>query len=138
MGKTSNKRTARKARAAKVARPRTTKRPRKLLDAKKHAGAIPGMSDWALEEARGGVVMKTVFEMPDELLQQVKARAAVEGRRLTDLVADLLRTGLKTRAKIEATGSGKWILPVIDCDPAKPGEEITPDRVAAILWGSCE
>jgi hypothetical protein len=49
MGKLANKRTAATKR---VRRSTAATRPRKLLDAKKHAGAIPGMADWALDEVR--------------------------------------------------------------------------------------
>ncbi|MDX9749545.1 MAG: hypothetical protein RBT71_00490 [Flavobacteriales bacterium] len=49
MAKTTNKR---RPRPAVVKKTRPTKRPRKLLDAKKYAGAIPGMSEWALDEVR--------------------------------------------------------------------------------------
>jgi hypothetical protein len=49
MGKTAKKPNKR---PVKVKQTSPTKRPRKLLDAKKYAGAIPGMSEWALDEVR--------------------------------------------------------------------------------------
>ena len=67
----------------------------------------------------------------------MKARATREGRRVADLVAELLRAGLGKKAAVP-TRRAKDALPVIDCDPAKPGEEITPERVADILWGSAQ
>jgi plasmid stability protein len=78
------------------------------------------------------------IELPDDLVRQVKDRAAREGRRVADLVAELLRAGLRTKAASGATNTAKSALPIIDCDPAKPGEEITPERVADILWGSAQ
>ena len=39
-------------------------------------------------------VMKTTLELPDHLMREVKVRAAQEGRKLKDLVAELLRLGL--------------------------------------------
>jgi hypothetical protein len=35
--------------------------------------------------------MKTTLEIPDELFREVKAKAALEGRKLKDLVAEGLR-----------------------------------------------
>jgi hypothetical protein len=53
-------------------------------------------------------------------------------------VADLLRAGLRTSAKARSAKVNGG-LPVIHCaHPAKPGEEMTPERVAEILWGSGE
>lgn len=49
MGKLANKRPSKAKRVRKTA---PVKRPRKLLNAKKHAGAIPGMTEWALDEVR--------------------------------------------------------------------------------------
>lgn len=49
MGKLANKRTTPTKRVRKTA---PAKRPRKLLDARKHAGTIPGMTEWALDEVR--------------------------------------------------------------------------------------
>jgi len=49
MGKLANKRSASIKRVRKTA---PAKRPRRLLDAKKHAGAIPGLAEKALDEVR--------------------------------------------------------------------------------------
>ena len=49
MGKLAKKRPSTAKRVRKTA---PTKRPRKLLDARKHAGTIPGMTEWALDEVR--------------------------------------------------------------------------------------
>ncbi len=38
--------------------------------------------------------MKTTIEIPDELFREVKARAAMEGIKLKDLIADALREKL--------------------------------------------
>src|SRR5947199_369475 len=37
--------------------------------------------------------MKTILDLPDALVKQVKLRALQEGRKLKDAVADLLRNG---------------------------------------------
>lgn len=41
--------------------------------------------------------MKAIFDLPEPLMRDVEARASSEGRRMVDLVADLLRRGLDTR-----------------------------------------
>ncbi len=40
--------------------------------------------------------MRTTFDLPDELMRHLKARAALEGRSLRDLVLELVERGLKT------------------------------------------
>lgn len=49
MGKLASKRSSATKRVKKTA---PAKRPRKLLNARKHAGAIPGISEQALDEVR--------------------------------------------------------------------------------------
>ncbi|MGE0057227.1 MAG: antitoxin, partial [Dehalococcoidia bacterium] len=38
--------------------------------------------------------MKTTLELPDDLMREIKVRAAREDRKLKDLVTELLRKGL--------------------------------------------
>lgn len=38
--------------------------------------------------------MKTTLELPDEIMRAVKVRAAIEGRKLKDVVAEALIAGL--------------------------------------------
>ena len=38
--------------------------------------------------------MKTTLDLPDPLMRRVKIRAASEGRKLTELIAELLEAGL--------------------------------------------
>ena len=39
--------------------------------------------------------MKTTLEIPDDLFREAKARAALEGRKLKDLVAEALRQAVQ-------------------------------------------
>jgi plasmid stability protein len=79
------------------------------------------------------VHVKTTLDLPDDLMREVKIRAVTENRRLKDEIADLLRRGLSQRR------SGPRIrhrvaLPLVHCArKARPGQEMTPERVAAIL-----
>lgn len=79
--------------------------------------------------------MKTTVELPEDVLRQLELRSVREGRRVAELVVDLVRTGLKRSVKKNTPKTGKK-LPIVDCDPARPEEEMTPDRVAEVLWGT--
>ena len=84
--------------------------------------------------------MKTALDLPDDLVREVKIRAVMQGRRMKDVIAELLRIGLDAPADFSnATGptiardsiSG---LPVILCrqTPSKQ-DQLTPERLASIL-----
>ena len=42
--------------------------------------------------------MRSTFDLPDELMRQLKARAALEGRSLRDLLLELIERGLNAPA----------------------------------------
>jgi hypothetical protein len=72
--------------------------------------------------------MKTTIDIPDELFREAKARAAMEGIKLKDLVADALRAKLhpgthQKRRRVK--------FPIIEGDPAAP--PITDEMVKAAL-----
>ncbi len=85
--------------------------------------------------------MKTTVDLPDALARELKLRAVSEGRKLKDLIADLLRQGLDAPTAAAHKKAASRIyrdkrtgLPVIRCThPAAPGQDLTPDRVAQIL-----
>ncbi len=84
--------------------------------------------------------MKTTIEIPDLLMRDVKLRAVHEGRKLKEVVADLLRKGLdhvetdKGEQNPVVTFDAESALPVIQCRrSASPSSRLTPDRVATIL-----
>ena len=77
--------------------------------------------------------MKTTLDLPDDLVREVKIRAVRENRKLKDAIADLLRLGLSHR-KSAQTVRRRVALPLVPCaHPARPGEEMTPERVARVL-----
>ena len=61
--------------------------------------------------------MKTTLELPNDLFRDAKVKAAMEGRRLKDLVADGLR--LILTGKSSATTRRRVALPLIKT--GKPG-----------------
>jgi plasmid stability protein len=79
------------------------------------------------------VHVKTTLDLPDDLMREVKIRAVTENRRLKDEIADLLRRGLSQR-RSEPRIRHRVALPIVECAlKARPGEEMTPERVAGIL-----
>lgn len=77
--------------------------------------------------------MKTTLDLPDDLMRRVKIRAAQENRKLKDVIADLLQRGL-ARDTGPRTVERRVRLPLVEtAHPAAPKEEMTPDRVAAIV-----
>ena len=52
--------------------------------------------------------MKTTFNLPDDLVKEVKLRAVHEGKKLQDAVAELLRRGLEAPG-----GGGRTVVRVV-------------------------
>jgi len=78
--------------------------------------------------------MKTTVDLPDDLLREVKIRAVTENRKLKDAIADLLRRGLSQPIATRRAVRRRVTLPLVRCSrEARPGEEMTPERVARVL-----
>ncbi|HEX5368822.1 MAG TPA: antitoxin [Dehalococcoidia bacterium] len=77
--------------------------------------------------------MKTTIELPDDLMREIKIRAAREDRRLKDLIAELLRQGLADQERHDAPAHRVELPLIKGGHPAPPGQELTPDRIAEIL-----
>lgn len=86
--------------------------------------------------------MKTTIEIPDAIVREVKLRALHEGRKLKDVVADLLRRGLDAPITHPSEGPSLAFdrdersgLPVVRCRHTVRRKQnlMTPDRVAEIL-----
>jgi plasmid stability protein len=82
------------------------------------------------------VGMKTTVELPDDLIRAIKVRAAEEGRSVKDLLTELLRAALgRPPAKGKVRMLERDQMPIVKGGrKAKPSEEMTPERVARILW----
>ena len=71
--------------------------------------------------------MRTTVELPDDLFRKAKARAAMQGRALKDLVAEGLRLVLRTPVH-SSVPSGRARFPIIK---SKDGNRrVTPQMVA--------
>lgn len=76
--------------------------------------------------------MRTTFDLPDELMRHLKARAALEGRSLRDLVLELVERGLK--APPLATASAPVGLPTVrlGCPLALPTPALNHADLSAL------
>jgi metal-responsive CopG/Arc/MetJ family transcriptional regulator len=78
--------------------------------------------------------MKTTVDLPDDLMREVKIRAVRENRKLKEAIADLLRRGLSQQKSERKAVLHRVTLPIVECShEARPGEEMTPERVASVL-----
>lgn len=67
-------------------------------------------------------------------MRSIKIRAVRENRKLKDMIADLLARGLAHPPGGTGEVRTRVTLPLVTCaKSARPDEEMTPDRVAAIL-----
>jgi hypothetical protein len=84
--------------------------------------------------------MKTTFDLPDELVREMKLRAVMQGRTLRDLAADFIRQGLGlaaprplqapppgARAEISADG-----MPIIRGEPDAPARLMSTETLIAL------
>jgi hypothetical protein len=77
---------------------------------------------------------KTTVDLPDALIRAAKIRAVNEGRKLKDVLADLIRAGLEGGPRRAPDPRPQVRLPLVECrHAAAPEEEATPARVADIL-----
>ena len=67
--------------------------------------------------------MKATFDLPPELIREMKLRAVREGRKLRDLAADLLRRGLASPSSPQAA-------------PPKPQIEIQSNGLPVVRGSS--
>jgi hypothetical protein len=77
--------------------------------------------------------MKATIEIPDEIMREIKVRAAKEDRKLKDLVAELLQRGLAQGEEGIPKPRHRVKLPLFEGRPAAPGQEATPEVIKQIL-----
>lgn len=78
--------------------------------------------------------MKTTVDLPDALVRELKVKAAREDRSLKDVMTELLRRGLATADRRGEPDGSRVRIPLVVCaHPAADEDEMTPDRVAAVL-----
>ena len=96
------------------------------------------------ERANSGqtLPMNTTVELPVQLVDEAKARAVGDGREASEAVELYLRRGLdiapdtsgKKLAKPIITQTETGLPLIVGGHAAAPGEELTPNRVAEIIF----
>jgi len=79
--------------------------------------------------------MKTTFDLPPELVKEVKLRAVHEGRKLKDVAAELLRRGLEPDTTIRsrpATTKEEIKLPLFPSPQSAPASRMTIEEILAL------
>ena len=78
--------------------------------------------------------MKSILDLPVKLMREFKARATEKNLHLNDFVAGLLRHGPVAASAERPTVRSRIQFPAVKCaHPTRPGDELTPDRVALTL-----
>lgn len=79
--------------------------------------------------------MKMTFELPPDLVTRLKMKAAQDGTKLKDLIAEACRRLLAEEERPRKRNPPASPFPVIKGGKAKGAEAISPDRVDELLWG---
>ena len=79
--------------------------------------------------------MKTTLDLPDDLMREVKIRAAQQGKKLKDMMADTLRSGLfpttstRETPKPTITKHSTLGFPIVECGPNPPISRMTIEEI---------
>jgi hypothetical protein len=79
--------------------------------------------------------VKTTIDLPNDLVREIKIRAVNEGRKLKEVVADLLRFGLEQGTRLSqapAPQKGKIVLPLFPSSPNAPASQMSVDALIAL------
>jgi hypothetical protein len=83
--------------------------------------------------------MRVTLDIPADLAQRLREKASEQGVDLNHLVVEACRSFLDQSRKPKRPKAKKFPFPIFKGGhPAKPGEELTPEKVSEILWGSGE
>ena len=72
--------------------------------------------------------MRTTLELPDDVFRQVKARAALKGSTIKELVTQYVENGLRQPDSLPMRAAGRSPLPVI-----KRGRRVIAPVTAAVM-----
>ena len=79
--------------------------------------------------------MKTTVDLPSDLVREIKLRAVNEGRKLKEVVTDLLRFGLTEGNDLANTPvplKGKVSLPLFPSSPQAPASQMSLEALNAL------
>lgn len=79
--------------------------------------------------------MKTTLELPDDLMREVKIRAAQQGKKMKDVMAETLRCGLFPETTLRETPKPRITIdpelghPVVEGEPDAPISRMTIEEI---------
>ena len=79
--------------------------------------------------------MKTTLELPNDLVREIKLQAVNEGRKLKEVIADLLRRGLGQESEKAALAQPRRQnipLPLFPSAPDAPAARMTVEQLVAL------
>ena len=76
--------------------------------------------------------MRTTLDLPDDLFRQVKAKAALDGATLKDLLTRYVEGGLRQSAQPASQSRQRSSLPVIKARGKRPIPDLTPELQAKL------
>ena len=77
--------------------------------------------------------MKTTLDLPEELVREMKIRAAREGRKLRDVATEIIQRGISSTGPTIKPKGKRVKLPFFQGKkPANPADELTPDKIHVI------
>ena len=98
-----------------------------------HAGPS-SLFDGKMENQNSGN-MKTTLDLPSDLVQEIKLRADNEGKKLKDVISDLLRRGLGQSASDPGSHPGRRgtiVLPLFPTSPTAPATRMELEELQAL------
>ena len=88
--------------------------------------------------------MRTTLELPEEIMRQVKIRAAEKGRKLKEVFVELLKSGLMIMRKSHHPDDGihlgkdpKTGLPIVKAVNSAPGSTMKPNELKRLEQDEC-
>lgn len=79
--------------------------------------------------------MKMTFELPPDLVTRLRLRAAQDGSKLKDLIAEACRRLLADEGRPKKRKAGKGPFPVVKGGRKAAANAFSPDRVDELIWG---
>ena len=79
--------------------------------------------------------MKTTLELPNDLVREIKLQAVNEGKKLKEVIADLLRRGLGQDSEKSALAQPRRqniALPLFPSAPEAPAMRMTVEQLVAL------
>jgi plasmid stability protein len=77
--------------------------------------------------------MKMTLDLPENLIREMKLRAAREGRKLQDVATEVVQRGLFGPSSRKDAKANRVQFPLVECRQASPKDELSPSKVAEIL-----